>query len=68
MPDRQHDNRTHAAVVPITRNPTGPDLDGDDTGGEETVRQSGGLAAHSRIRAGDRRVHLSEREEGEEEE
>jgi hypothetical protein len=36
------------------------------SGGEEVTRQPGGPAAHSIIRTGGRRVHLSERQEEEE--
>ena len=42
------------------------DLDSGDTGGEEALRRSaGGPTAHSNLYTGDRRVHLSVREEEE---
>jgi hypothetical protein len=45
--------------------PSAPHLDGGDPCGEEATWQPGGPAAHSIVRAGGRRVHLSERQEEE---
>ena len=59
------DPRTSAAGMPTTRGPQASDLDSGDIGGEEALRQSGGPTAHSNLCAGDRRVHLSVREEEE---
>ena len=66
-PDLQYDRRASTTGMSTAQHPQASVLAGGDYGGKEAFRQPGGPMAHSGLRAGNQSVHLSDRQEEEEE-